>query len=305
MCNGTSRSICLVVLLASSVANAQSLTPTAKVPTTAVPCAMPDELELHATGEHPVLCWDTGCMQLDVDKATASLVEKPPASNAWLEPIAEVKTDSVCLGAKCRQLGKKLVAALAHAREYTLHPNILATANLETVVVETKAWNVHRDRPIKLAKPVAMQPQLGKNNNLTPEVSRIDIAGNLLLPHWTNCADGFCTRVQPTDGGGHAIGAHHDGGGLAPIELDADTGFVVVGEHGSVELFGMKSRKFEGAIDLAGRPWAAVRIDNGTLAVLYQTFADSNTLHVATIVWGVEPVLRAAMTLPRCARTVH
>lgn len=303
------RSIGMLVVLASSVASAQPLKPTDKVPTTTVPCAMSGDLELHAIGEEPVLCWETGCMRLDLDKATASPVEKPPAAVAWPEPVADVKADRVCVGEACKTLGKKLVAAIAHAREEAVPrdpPRILATSNLKTVVVGATAWNVDRDRPIKLAEPVGLPSPLGKNRSKTPAVRYIDIAGDLLLVHWSNCVDDdFCTRVQLTDAAGRAIGPHHDGGGLAPIELAPEISFVIVSENASVQFFDMRSGKYGGAIELLGRPAAAVRIDKQTVALLYSTFADSNTVHVATLGWGVEPYVSRSMTLPLCSRRAH
>jgi hypothetical protein len=262
---------------------------------------MDGDLQLHAIGEAPVLCWETGCMQLDLDEETASLVERPPAASAWLEPLAEVKTDSVCVGTTCKKLGEKLVAAVAKVRNETVTqytPKILATANLETVVIGPTAWSVDRDRRIKLAAPPGIKPPLGKNTYKPLEVIRIDVAGDLLLVHWSNCVDDFCMRVQLTDGAGRAIGAHREGGGLAPIQLD-DTNFVIVSDRGSVQVYNLESREIE-VLPLDARPFAAVRIDRYSIAMLFQTFADPKTVRVATILRSVEPYVRMSMALPHC-----
>jgi hypothetical protein len=240
-------------------------------------------------------------MQLDLDKSTASLVAKNPAATpVWLDPVAEVKADTVCTGTTCKPLGKKLVAALVKA--HTDNTAIAATVNLKAVVVGPVAWSVAGDRPIKLAAPVGLKPNIGKNNNKPLAVTHIDVAGDLLLVHWENCVDGSCTRVLVTDTTGRAIGQHHGGGGLAPIELDPEVGFVTVSEHGSVEFYDLKTGKFDGAVELAARPIAAVRIDKFTVAVLYETFADANSFHVANVAWNVEPGMKASMDLPRCTK---
>jgi hypothetical protein len=289
-----------MVVLASSAASAQPST-AVKVPTQTVPCAKYGSLELHAIGEDPVLCWEAGCMQLDLHKGSASLVDKPKAASAWLGPIAEVNADSVCVGTSCKKLGKHLVAALAAVREQPVKPAILATADLKSVVVGSTAWNVDTDRRIKLVAPHGMKPPLGKNTYKPAEVNRIDVAGDLLLVHWSNCVDDqFCIRVQLTEGAGRAIGAHREGGGLAPIQLDEQTSFAVVGDRGSVQFFDMKSRKLTGAVELAARPTAAVRIGAHDIALLYETFADPHTLHVAMIGLSVEAQVWRSMTLPRC-----
>lgn len=299
--NRTHRLLTAALLLASSRAKAEPLT---KVPTASVPCAMNSVLELQAVESDLVLCAEDGCMKLDLDAGRVSLVDRPAARSAWLEPLADVKQDTVCLGTVCKSLGKKLVAALAKARDEALSPpTILATSDLKTVVVETTAWNIERDRQIKLARPVGVPPVLGKSNNKPLEVERIDVVGDLLLVHWANCTDGgLCLRAVLTTGTGHALGTHHGGGGLAPIQLAPETGFVLVSERGSVEFYGAKSRKLEASIELEGRPGAAVRIDSRSIGVLYESFADSKALQVAKISWWEdEAIVARAMTLPHCA----
>src|SRR5688500_7339248 len=95
-----------VLLVAVTPAFAQPK-PAAKVPTRPVPCAK-DDLKLFASGLDPVVCWDKGCMKLDMANTDASWIVKPTEPKAWMIPSAEVKDTQVCLGTTCKPLGKKL-----------------------------------------------------------------------------------------------------------------------------------------------------------------------------------------------------
>src|SRR5262249_9123478 len=74
------------------------IAPVAKVPTRAVPC-VDGEPELLARDDHPVLCTQTRCLDVDVEEGTMTLGSRPAAPRR--EPAIRISGDSICRGDAC------------------------------------------------------------------------------------------------------------------------------------------------------------------------------------------------------------
>jgi hypothetical protein len=258
------RAIPVVLVVVGSVAFAQPRAPAAKVPTRPVPCAK-DDVTLHSSGLDPVVCWDKGCMKLDMANTDASWIVKPAPTKRWLGNVAEIKDDKVCVGAKCQQLGKKLVAAIADHKknlDANAQPDLSATTDLKALVIGSTVWNVKADREIKLTPP-----PIYKRGGDKPGIPGIDVAGDLLVVQWTDCA-GPCTKFAIVDSNGINKGPTGDGGGDV-FQLDAKR-FAVVSEYSTVAIFDFAGKP-RGIVSMSGEPdfSSALRMDDDTIVVMH------------------------------------
>lgn len=270
---------------------------TGSVPMKSVPCAM-DNLELSVVDDSPVVCWETGCMKLDVLRGEASAVPKPPAPKRWLSAVGEIKGDSVCAGATCKPFGKKLAAAVAGVRASAAEseadaPVISATADLKAVAIPSgsgpaQIWSVAQDKPLKLKAP----PSKG-------EVFDVIAAGNLFAVDWRACA-GPCAELRFVDSSGRNKGSGGTGGGPV-FQLDAKR-FVAVSEYARVQVYDIAKGKLLGTLELNGQPGRvdAVRIDENTLAVMFESSMSSMDVALVNAFEKMTPTSEVSMRLPSC-----
>jgi hypothetical protein len=267
-------SILVVVLATSGLATGDQVRAPAppapgKVPMTLVPCLPPDvELDLRSQNGDPVICWGASCMKLTDDGA--AMVPPPPAKPAWFGPRAEVRDEggkpAVCSKAGCKPAGPKLAAAIVEERKSAAAdgqtPRLAATADRKAVVVGSEVWSLAGDKPLKLKAPASYK----RGGGDPPGIVGIDVAGDVLVVDWTDCA-GPCTRGQIVDSGGKNKGADFAGGGPV-FQLDAKR-FVVISEYAEVQIFSLAGKPL-GAIQLGDEPsyYSAIALDDGTIGVL-------------------------------------
>ncbi|MDX2093753.1 MAG: hypothetical protein SFX73_38300 [Kofleriaceae bacterium] len=273
--------------------------PTGSVPTKAVPCAK-DMLTLSVVDASPVVCWETGCMKLDVLHEEATAVPKPPAPKRWLFPTPEVKADSVCLGTTCKPLGKRLSAAVAAFRKDSEdnaapdNPTVSATTDLKAVGIPNgsnpaQVWSVAQDKPLKLKAP----PSKG-------DVYDVTAVGNLFAVDWRACA-GPCAEMELVDSSGRNKGPGGTGGGPV-FQLDAKR-FVAVSENTRVQVYDLATGKLLGKLELEGQdggPLDAVRIDDETIAVMYGKSDNATDIVIVSVFPKGKPEVTSAMRLPNC-----
>lgn len=265
-----------------------------------VPCA-PDNSTLHTTGDEAVVCWDKGCMKLDMSTTEASWIVKPAAAKTWLNAQAEVKDDQVCLATQCKKFGKKLTAAIADAKKnhdpQSGPLTFQGTTDLKAVVVSGEPWNVAGDSKLRLTTPKAYAKTGEK-----PSSSNAVVAGNLLVVSWSACA-GPCTMYQITDSAGRPKGAEGPGGGEV-FQLDAKR-FAVVSEYAQISIFELATGKPRGVAKLGAGPeqnWT-VRGDDTTMFTMYQKNDGFQVVKInAYDDKGLEPSWDQSMYLPNCSK---
>lgn len=291
----------LVIVFAASSAFAQPRgprQPAARVPTRPVPC-LPDDSTLHTTGADAVVCWAKGCMKLDMENTDASWLVKPPAVKTWLGPVADVKDDSVCVGATCKPFGKKLAAAIAEYKK-NLDPSagpaaLYATTDLKAVVVGyDQAWSLQGDRKLAFTKP-----KLYARSPEKPAVAGIQVAGDLLVVGWSACA-GPCTKFSITDSAGRPKGAEGEAGEV--FQLDAKR-FVVFGEYATVQIFEVGTAKPRGAVKLPADPEQSdvIRADDSTIFARYMQNDGMQFVKISAYDdKTLPPRVETGMFLPKC-----
>ncbi len=276
--------------------------PAGKVPMTLVPC-LPgeDDLRLAPLDGEPVVCWGKGCMQL-VEREPATLVAPPPDHPAWPGPRAEVverdgKT-MICLAADCSPVGAKLATRVAGERKRSAAEkapaSLAATADRKVVVVADEAWNVAADKRMKLKKPASYT---GRED--TPNVVDVEVAGNLLVVSWSNCA-GPCTVAQLVDDGGKNRGRSVEGGGPV-FQLD-DKRFVVMSEYAQIHVFDLAGKPL-GSLQLGAEPNSAqsVALDDSNIGVLREDGDHAHRLTVVSVFEDSALRIRVERFLPDCA----
>ncbi len=235
----------LVLASATGQAAAESLVvplPPRRVPMLSVPCIPSAAVELLAAAyDTTTLCWDTDCLEFDLAGLGASPVPQPliPAPRAWPRS-AVVRTQgsglAACRGDTCRPLGPKLTAAIGRwrAQEDGGHGTIEATADLTLVVLPpAQAWRIASDSQLALKIPKEyLAPNIDR-----PELVDLEVAGDLVIADWSNCA-GPCIGGQLVDTKGKNIGATFQAGG-STLELYPGR-FAVFSEFGEVVVFTAK-----------------------------------------------------------------
>jgi len=288
-----------VILLAASSSLAQPRG-AAKVPMRAVPC-YPQDGTLHTTGADAVICWDKGCMKLDFENTDATWIVKPPTPKTWSIPQAEVKDDQICVGGKCKKLGKKLLAAIAEYKK-TFDPanngplRLSATTDLKAFAIGyDQLWNVAGDSKLKLTTPKSYARSIDK-----PTVVGLEVAGDLMVVSWSACA-GPCTTFSIVDSSGRPKGAEGDGGG-GVFQLD-NKRFVVVSEYAAMSILDLGTAKFRGSVKLGANPEqnSAVRGDDTTI---FSMFVKNDGVQVVKVTAYDEnkllPSIESSMYLPNC-----
>lgn len=150
---------------------------------------------------------------------------RPPAASAPA-PAAKVRGKggklSACMGKTCVKLGKNLTAAIAGVdtkngegggsfdRDAVPHP----TTNLEVVVIQGKPWSVRDDKALVLTPP----REYAKRSDVPPGSTGVDVAGDLLIANWADCA-GPCAMAAVIDASGATKGDWFPAG--KPLALDA------------------------------------------------------------------------------------
>jgi hypothetical protein len=274
--------------------------PAAKVPTRPVPCAK-DDLKLFASGLDAVVCWDKGCMKLDMSNTDASWIVKPAATPKWTIPVAEIKDDKACLGTTCKPFGKKLLQALADAKkdaDPTAPIAVEATADLKMVVWGaggTAVWSLKDDKPLKIPQP----PKDRKDPN-NRQIVGYAVVGDLVVFNWSACA-GPCTEYSIVDSAGRPKGVQGAGGGPV-FQLDAKR-FVVMSEYAVVNVHELGTGKRLGSIDLVSDPnhLEAARLDDETIFVMNGK-SDGQQVTKVTLPGDKKtpPRTSESMFLPRC-----
>ncbi len=287
----------LLLIMSTSIAAADAPPkPATVVPTRAIPCA-PDGARLAAHDTDPLVCWEAGCMKLAMLESTATLdKQKPVTPPRWLSPLGEIRVEagkpSACLGAKCKPLGKKLVAAIEGARKDASPDQPLtleATTDLKAVVVGYTAWSVAAD------KVLAPRPPATKDGGGPLGESGVQVAGDLLVFGWSNCA-GPCTQATVNDSSGAAKSKLIAGGGVV-TQLDAKR-FAVVSEYGHVTVFTLAgTRTGEYDVDPRDPDASALRIGTN----LYLMTHDMQGVTITEIALDDGALRRdGSMFLPAC-----
>jgi hypothetical protein len=291
-----------VVLLVSGIASAQPKpAPAARVPTRPVPCAK-DDLKLFASGLDAVVCWDKGCMKLDMSNSDASWIIKPAATPRWTIPAAEVKDDKACLGTTCKPLGKKLVQAIADTKKDADPANpvtVEATADLKLVVWggsgNTQAWSLKDDKRLNIA-----QPAKDRKDPNPRQIVGHTVVGDLIVFNWSACA-GPCTEYSIVDSAGRPKGIQGAGGG-GVFQLDAKR-FVVMSEYAVATVHELGTGKRLSSIDLVSDPGAqdVVRADDETIFVMTGK-ADGRQVTKVSLPNDktLKPRIAESMYLPQC-----
>lgn len=261
------------------------------------------DLTLEADGAAPVVCWPTGCMKIAIDVFTepiATASARPTATPAWLDPVAELKADRVCLAAACRPFGKKLFAAIAEHRAEGaggMPVALAATSDLKAIIVGQEVWSLPNDRPLKIALPPSIYGR--------QQIRFVEVAGALLVVHASGCA-APCTTMLLTDSSGRSLTKLAPGGGLA-LQLSAQT-FAVVSENSTVSVFSRTGRplgtvKVDSDFDGFGSV-AAVRLAKDDFAVMVSRTNDVRITALSHGSWSNKPenpFKTGTMHLPRCA----
>jgi len=292
-----------VLVVCSTVAFAQpkGRPSAARVPMREVPCVMnmDNGVFVANSGIDLVVCWDKGCMKLDPGNDTATWIVKPPPPKAWLSPVAEVKDTEVCLGTKCKRIGKKLAAAIAAYKQElqpTDTPHLAATTDLKAVVVHNAAWSLAGDRPLKLSPPPGYGKAVDKPNQVD-----VEVAGDLLVVSWAACA-GPCTTTMIATSSGQNRGKEGKGGSSV-FQLDAKR-FVVVSEYGIAQIYELGTGKLRGRIAPMREddPSAAgFRIDDDTIGLSYEIYGGLQVVKIhAPADPKTEPTIAESIYLPKC-----
>jgi hypothetical protein len=136
------------------------------------------------------------------------VTEPVPVTPPALEVRGAGALASVCLGARCKKLGKTVAAAL----EREVRGHVRATADLAALVTgeplaalrvdafyppgtspeelyAAKAWQVAGDRRLQIKPPLEY-----RKRGATPELEDIEVMGNLLVATWMN---GTCSGSDP------------------------------------------------------------------------------------------------------------
>lgn len=293
---------CLVVLCAPAIA-------APKPPLCAPPQEQP--ATLFAGAGEVTVCWgDKGdCMQLGKTDKDRKAVPRP----ASVKPTTEVRDDggklSVCTGAMCKPVGKKLAAAVAAARKEAaaLPPEaradatiaLSATSDLALVALNLGAaetrdrvqvWSVAKDKRL-----TARPPAEWKKSKEQGMAMVADAVGATMLVTWIACA-GPCAQGLIVDANGANQGAAFPGG--RGLDLDG-TRIAIVPDNaaGRITIVDGKTGKHVGDLALGDGMSAIVRsgstkLAGGDFAALYD---DGSTVKVsrisapagkpATIVW--------------------
>jgi len=289
-----------VLLLMTLLARADS-PPAGKVPMTLVPCLpAADDLRLVPLAGDPVICWGTSCMKL-VEREPPVLVPPPPAPSASPARPEVVERDGklqVCLASECSPVGAKLAARIGKERKRAAAEkqpaSLAASADRKLVVVGGEAWNVAGDKRIKPKKPASYSSQED-----TPSVVDIEVAGNLLVVSWSNCA-GPCTMAQLVDDTGKNRGPSFAGGGEV-FRLD-DKRFVVVSEYAEIHVFDLAGKRL-GDLEISGEPNGAqvLPLDDSTIAILRRDGDDAYRLVIVSALEDSRPRVSSERFLPTCA----
>lgn len=263
-----------------------------------------DGLTLSASGDAPVVCWGEGqgaCMKLDPSSDAASGIARPAPRAPWLGPVAEVKGQEVCVGTRCKPIGAWLaqaIAAYTKNLDADTRPQLAATSDLRSVIVDRQLWALQADRTLALKPPARYH-----GDHDTPAVSELAVAGELVVASWSNCA-GPCTVMQLVDSAGRNKGKPARGGG-AVFQLDPKR-FVVTSEYGEAQIFELGTGKPRGALVAGdGEPTstAAIRIDDETFVVMTQRMTTGGRQIVKIRAPGdpsLKPAILEQMYLPGC-----
>jgi hypothetical protein len=293
------RSVGIVVCVASA---AMAQPKPARIPTRPVPC-LKDDPQLLTSGTDAVICWTGGCMKLDMGSTDATPIAKP-TTQKWTLPVAEVKDDQVCLGASCKPLGKKLVAAIADAKKNADANRPLAfqaTTDLKLVVWGGAgggaygAWSVKDDKALVIPPP----PKDPKDPNKRG-VTGATVVGNLIVFGWISCA-GPCSEYSIIDSAGRPKGVQGRGGGPV-LQLD-DKRFVVISEYGDVNVHDIGTGKRLSSFELASEPVTlldAARIDDGSIFVMLPKSGGRVVSKISLPNSKTKPRVADSMFLPSC-----
>jgi hypothetical protein len=262
------------------------------VPTRAVPCVnVPAKLALRSLAGDPVVCADTTCLRLDLDRLSATLVD-PPAAPVALPTSAGVRQLagqwSACRDTACKPVGPRLATALEHAAS----DDMSATFDLTTVVVADQIWNVAADRTVTL-RPPEIRPN-GPERTIT-------VVGDVLLVKWGGgCTDSMCLVSHVVDRRGRELGWVEAGGRV--VRLDNDH-FLTVSEFSALEIRDLhRGTQVSEFRPLPGTQSFRdlVRLDDVTYALL-RDVADGVEVSVIDVSYGsLSARHRGPMTLPTC-----
>lgn len=269
----------LSILAPAGLALAQPSNKPAPPPPLCAP-SYANTIRVVANGADVITCWtEEGKPESCIAVASTGVPRKVPTPAVPLPvPVAEVRDQggklSACAGATCVKLGKKLTAAIAAAKakqakegadyygDSIPHP----TANLEAVVIDRTAWNVRGDKLLKPKPP----REYAKNKREKPGNSGVEVAGNLLIANWSDCA-GPCTMAVVIDGSGKTKGDWFPAGkaialddkrvAILPDESDA---VVTVLEPATAKQLG-KLRLAEGVLE----GLQATKVDAQTIAAVW------------------------------------
>jgi hypothetical protein len=213
---------------------------------------------------------------MEIDGGRTRLVARPVDKVLWVPPHVDVIGNSLCLGATCKKLGKKLQAAVATSRATPEtsggQRTFPGTTDLAAVVVGREVWSVAADKPLQLAGA----KKVGADK---PVVTEVTVAGALLLVDWSACGV-RCTTSIVYDSAGRAL-APEVGGGGSLIELSAKH-LVRVAEYAAVHVYDRATGKLLASLELDADPGGgdAVRLADDELAILFRPQGGNGSLLV-------------------------
>jgi hypothetical protein len=286
----------VAMLVAGAADAAPPATAPGKVPMTLVPCVpRGDGPRLLSSNGDPVVCWGGGCMKL-VDRDPAVLVaapaERAASTAAGPEVVERDGSAQVCLAAECTPLGPKLAARVARERKRKDAAGVDATTDRKVVVIGDEIWNVATDKRVRPRTPARYS-----GHEDPPTVAGVDVAGNLLVVSWSNCA-GPCTVSQLVDDAGKNRGAAVDGGFV--LALDGQR-FVIVSEYAALRVFDAAGKPL-GRLEGGSDPNAAqvIALDESTIGILRTDGDDAYRLVVVAAAVDVPLRVQSERFLPVC-----
>ncbi len=273
--------LALSILAPASLALAQPARKPAPPPLCAPSFA--NTIRVAAVGADVITCWTVDdkpqrCIAVAPNRAPRKV--RPPAV-AQPKPSAKVRGKggklSACAGKTCVKLGEQLTAAIAAANakqaeggyygDAVPHP----TTNLEVVVIEGKAWDVRGDKQLKLTPP---REYAAKDPSATAGNTGVDVAGDLLIANWADCA-GPCEMAVVIDGTGATKGDWFHAG--KPIALDGKRVAIIPEESDAiVTVLDPVTAKQLGTLTLSDgllEGLQAARVDARTIAAVWHSEA--------------------------------